>query len=186
MDEWKAVAEWPQYEVSVSGEVRRDGVVRKGYLTDKGYVRVTIDGKSKAVHRLVAEAFVANPLSLTEVNHKDGDKTNNAATNLEWCTRSENMRHAYATGLHPGVILRGEDSPNWRRNGHRHPQSMPVRATFSDGTTKDYESQGLAALDGFNPSKISLCISGANRTHRGATWMPLPSPPSIEAHEPRI
>ena len=51
------------------------------------------------IHRLVAECFVPNPNGYREVNHKDGNKRNNAAENLEWCTRSENVLHAYRTGL---------------------------------------------------------------------------------------
>lgn len=52
------------------------------------------------LHRLVAEHFIGDPLPKeTDVNHKDGNKQNNSASNLEWCTRSENMKHAIRTGL---------------------------------------------------------------------------------------
>ena len=51
------------------------------------------------VHRLVAESFVENINSFREVNHKDGNKQNNMASNLEWVSRSENILHAYRTGL---------------------------------------------------------------------------------------
>ncbi len=181
--EWQPIETAPKdgklYEVSYSGEVRVDGAVRRPFLTDRGYLRVSIGGRTESLHRLVANHFIPNPLGRKEVNHIDGDKANNHASNLEWCTRSENMKHAYANGLHPGVVLKGEDSPNWKRNGRRHPQSMAVRAVFPDGTTKDYESQSLAALDGFRPNKISQCINGQSRSHGGATWMPLPVPPAI-------
>lgn len=58
-------------------------------------------GKQKncRVNRLVAQAFIPNPAGLPEVNHKDGNKDNNSADNLEWSTRSANMRHAFATNL---------------------------------------------------------------------------------------
>jgi len=72
-------------------------VDREGYQT----VRLTVDGKThtKFVHRLVALAFRVNPNNKLFVNHKDGDKTNNALQNLEWVTHSENMEHAFRTGL---------------------------------------------------------------------------------------
>lgn len=179
--QWRPISSAPKdgrlYEISADGEFRVDGVIRTPYVTDKGYLRVTINKKSVSVHRLVAQHFIPNPRGHAEVNHLDGNKRNNAVGNLEWCSRSENMRHAYAIGLHPGVCLSGKDSPNWKRNGKRHPQSMPVRAIFPDGSVRDYDSQGLAAEDGFSPPKISACINGHRKTHGGAKWHPLPEPP---------
>lgn len=179
--EWQPIDDL--YEVSCDGQVRRCGVNIRQSVTDKGYKRVTVNGRSMSVHRLVATAFIPNPLLKKEVNHKNGVKGDNRSDNLEWCTRSENMAHAYATGLHGGVILKGEKSPNWRRNGHMHPQSIAVVATFKDGTTKKYESQGLAEVDGYCSAKISMCINGKRKSHKGAIWMPLPPPPVHQEEE---
>jgi hypothetical protein len=64
-------------------------------------VRLTIDGKPKnyRVHRLLATAFIPNPVGLPQINHKDGNPANNTLSNLEWCTVSQNLSHAYKLGL---------------------------------------------------------------------------------------
>lgn len=70
---------------------------RLGLVTDGGKVRHYL------VHRLVAICYVPNPLSVPEVNHKDGDKLNNHYTNLEWVTREDNQQHAFVTGLNSNI-----------------------------------------------------------------------------------
>ena len=78
----------------------------------KGYLRVSLSkegvNKTHKVHRLVAEAFIDNPNNLPQVNHIDGNKSNNCVDNLEWCTHSENQLHAYKTGLNSNA---GEHNP---------------------------------------------------------------------------
>lgn len=105
------------YEVSDSGVIRsvdryvshskgrqlKKGKIIKSFKNQNGYLLVTLQSKGirKAfqVHRLVCHAFNKNPLNKPQVNHIDGDKLNNKISNLEWCTASENMKHAYDNGL---------------------------------------------------------------------------------------
>lgn len=88
---------------SWNGLKLRKGKVLKSSLTKKGYVRISLskfgDKTNFFVHRLVAEMFIENLFNLPEVNHKDGNKSNNVSTNLEWVTKPENHIHAKETGL---------------------------------------------------------------------------------------
>lgn len=85
-------------------------------IGNTGYYRIKLckNGTAKYcfVHRLVASTFLDNPYNLPQVNHKDGNRLNNNIDNLEWVTMSENVRHAYNTGLNHG--LRGDLSPHKR------------------------------------------------------------------------
>lgn len=90
-----------------------DGLWITARLDHKGYPRLVLtrDGRSKQwlVHRLVAIAFLPNPLNKPQVNHMDGNPANPRVGNLEWATAAENSQHAYRTGLH--VARFGDDAP---------------------------------------------------------------------------
>lgn len=92
------------YHIDTFGVVvnTRTNRVLKPDLTNMGYRRVVLwngERNRMAIHRLVAMTYIPNPDNLPMVNHKDGNKLNNHYSNLEWCTCSENTRHAFATGL---------------------------------------------------------------------------------------
>jgi hypothetical protein len=106
-ERWRVIEDWPNYEISSLGRVRN---VRTGRLLSLGgrskYIKVTLCHAGRyvptPVHILVATAFVHGCFEGALVNHKDGNKHNNRATNLEWATHQENMEHASRTGLQTG------------------------------------------------------------------------------------
>lgn len=148
---WATIDDHEQYEVSSMGRVRnrRTGLVRKPTANEKGYLRVQLGGSWLRIHRLVAAAFIPNPCGKPQVNHIDGDKTNNRADNLEWCTNVENARHAVSHNLV------GE-------------HAMP-RAVVVDGS-QEYESIAAAARAiGTTSKAVSECIHGKRLTVHGHT-----------------
>jgi hypothetical protein len=119
MEEWKDIKGYEGlYQVSNFGRVKslaKEWIAGNNSLrkkeeilliprpNSKGYLEVTLSKNSKAImfrlNRIIALHFIPNPLNLPEVNHKNGIKTDNNVSNLEWCTRSYNMKHAFNTGL---------------------------------------------------------------------------------------
>lgn len=112
---WKEAPRWPEYEVSNHGRVRRaspspsaKGAHAKigrilSQHKNRGYLCVRLKrpgyGRTEKVHRLVCEAFHGPaPSNDMEVNHKDSDRGNPAASNLEWVTRKDNLAHSRVSG----------------------------------------------------------------------------------------
>lgn len=104
IEEWKQIED-TEYLVSNLGRVysNKSNKILSTQTHRNWYVTVWISTKSgnktPALHRLVAEAFIPNPLNKPQVNHIDRNKQNNCASNLEWVTQSENTIHAYKLGL---------------------------------------------------------------------------------------
>lgn len=87
-----------QYEVSSQGEVRTKPRILKPYRNPHGYDTVVIGGKTVPIHRLVAQAFLPNPLLKKIVHHKNKKRHDNRVSNLEWATHGENNQSAWNSG----------------------------------------------------------------------------------------
>jgi hypothetical protein len=109
--------------------------------------------KRANIHRLVANAFIPNPENLPEVNHIDGNKLNNNASNLEWNTRLQNIRHAYKNNLIP--ILKGAECHNARFN------EKQVKEIFHS----PYGARKLSRLLNVPYSTINGIKNGSNWNH---------------------
>ena len=105
MEQWKAIQGFENYLVSSLGNIKTvKGNFKKVIYDNKnsyGYVELWKNNKGKKfrIHRLVAETFIPNYANKEQVNHIDGDKTNNCVSNLEWVTPKENIRHAINNNL---------------------------------------------------------------------------------------
>lgn len=107
----KLINGFSNYSISTDGIVTniKTQKIKKPWLGKVGYYYLDLYSNNKstkvALHRLLAIAFIPNPDSKQTVNHIDGNKLNNALTNLEWATYGENTKHAYDTGLNLGRKL---------------------------------------------------------------------------------
>ena len=141
MEIWKPIAGTKGFiEVSNEGRVRSwlRGTPRvlKTQTDNKGYhrLRVTVEREkmSYKIHREVAKAFIPNPDNLPQVNHKDGNKSNNAVDNLEWITNIGNAHHAIENGLWD-TLFEGSKRENESRK-------RPVIGYFTPEVTQRFES----------------------------------------------
>ena len=175
--EWRDVPSSPMYQVSSTGDVRsKDRIIqvhtngRGTYDRQRagqpirfttlpaGYLVVVLGrGNKRTVHSLVAEAFIGPRPQGMDINHKDGNKKNNNVGNLEYCSRSANMKHAYDTGLCPKPPLkRGTDQHLCRLDEDK---VRAIRKWYEDGA-------GIAQMARF----YEVGESTIRHIVRGNTW----------------
>ena len=141
----------PNGEMRMSNErILKPWELKSGYLLT--YLYKDSERFSPRIHRLVAEAFIPNPTHLPQVNHIDGDKTNNNISNLEWVSRSENCKHS-ARVLHRGG---GIKVGQYSRNG------VLLRKWAN-------ASEASEAL-GINRANIRLCANNIRKTAGNFIW----------------
>lgn len=172
---WRDCIGWKHHQVSNFGNVRRleYSIVRhdkseiwtyKSKLYDLheskcGYMMCG----NRLVHRLVAQAFIPNPNNLSEVNHKDEDKTNNRVDNLEWCTHSYNNRYN-DKGKRVGQKLKG------RKLSDEHRQKIKDNnAKYWKGKHRDYETRKKLS-ENANIRRVSKDRAIAWRTSNGRNF----------------
>ena len=95
---FEKITGFPQYKINTNGQIKNSkNKILSQSISNNGYYRVHLckNGKAKwyAVHKLVAQTFIPNPLHLPEVNHKDENKLNNNVDNLEWCDSKYNTNY---------------------------------------------------------------------------------------------
>ena len=125
-------------------------------MNQKGYLRVKLHkngvDKTYSVHILVGRTFVPNPEGKPEINHIDGNKFNNFAENLKWSTRTENIRHAFETGLQK----QGADYPTAIFTPE---QILEIRQIYIKGDS-EFGTTGLAKKFGVSKSTIKEIVKG--------------------------
>ena len=161
-EEWRPVKGYEGlYEVSNMGRVKslyygKERIMRTPD-NSTGYRNVELarqTPKRKLVHRLVAEAFIPNPMNLPVVNHLDGDKHNDCVFNLEWCTKKENTNHAIKTGL-----MKITTNPK------------PIMAYRSGKFVGTFKSMAECANElNCKIGNISDVIHGKRKTHHGFSF----------------
>jgi hypothetical protein len=167
---WKDVLGYEGlYKVSCFGEVksiarvsRLNDLTLKPSFSSWGYYIVKLykgngnaGKKTKLIHRLVAEAFIDNRKNHSEVNHINGIKTDNRLENLEWCTHSENVKHAFTIGLNP------QKCEHFKR---------PVQQLSLSGEfIKEFNSMTDAVIE-TGATNISYVCQGVRKKSGGYKW----------------
>lgn len=167
---WKKIEGQSHYEISSLGRVRSyrkaNAILDKPNIKKQevdiwGYKRVSLCSgsvcKHHKVHRLIATAFIPNPLSKKEINHINGVKIDNRIENLEWVTRSENAKHAYSSGL--SKRMQGE------LNGHSILSVQDVSRIRELWSSNNYMQKDIAGFFGIARTTVSAIVNKYNWKH---------------------
>jgi hypothetical protein len=155
---WSVIIGFPMYKISTFGRVKSlytNKILKP--VNKNGYMFVTlVEGNKKynrAIHRLVAKAFIANPNRYPMINHKDENKQNNSVENLEWCDIPYNLSYGTAR----------------ERSSEKHSKKV-YQYTLDGKLVKVYDKIKNVIEDGFDESCVSLCCNGKNKKHKGFKW----------------
>lgn len=171
MEIWRDIKDYEGlYRINIDGEIHSliNNIIKKQSTNHKGYKCIYLckGGKRKKfyIHRLVASHFMDD--CDKQINHIDGNKTNNNVDNLEWVTPRENMLHAYKSGLHKRYV--GKENPN---------ATAVCQYTMSGKLIKFWDSMADAAREvGGKSGNISACCIGKDNrgknilSYKGYKW----------------
>lgn len=158
MEQWKEITGCSRYFVSDLGRVRGPSGKIIALQKYKGhgkywYFRMPHKNYCRTIHRIVAEHFLDNPNNYPEVNHQFGNKDDNRACVLEWCTRTQNMQHAHRTGLKSNTGSRKIFSDN---------EFSIIRECFA----KKFTNVAIAKYFGCHQSTIAYIRQGARQYYQ--------------------
>ena len=155
VEEWRKIKDYPNYEVSSLGRVRNGRKIFTGWKAGE-YVKISLT-KNKVsqnfrLHRIVAETFIPNPENKLQVNHLQGNKTDNRVCMLEWATHSENCQHSsdYIKVYKPISVSKIDVKTNQ--------------------IIKTYEDMRDVEKDNYLLSGVQRCYQGGRKTYKGFIW----------------
>ena len=170
------IKDFPNYYITDSGDVNSVNYKHTGRFQKikpikktTGYYSVWLSNNAnkanKLLHRLVAEAFIPNPLCKKTVNHINGDKSDNRVQNLEWNTYSENIKHAYRNFLKkPPLSMLG-------KFGKDNPKSKIVIQIKNGKIVAEFYGLSEASRKtNISVSNICNCCKGKKKTAGGYQW----------------
>ena len=171
-EEWKLIEDNANYEISSYGQVRNKStnkMLKTSLLSGYMVVSLTINDRRMLlkIHRIVARRFLVCSNSTHVVNHKDGNKLNNHIDNLEWISASENVKHAYRTGLNKGRKIKVS------------------QYTLDNVFVKEYDSPTTAEIEmGADRTHIIAVCRGRRKKTGGYIWKYSDDRPIIIEPEP--
>lgn len=181
-EEWKRLAEFPEYYISSCG--RLISTIKKTPRLLKIYVQKQTRGtyafvciktkmgmKKMRVHQLVAKEFLKKPKAATEIDHINGDGADNRILNLRWCTHKENMNNPITAEKIRKYRIYNPEHPELYVFTNKHEDTSKKVGCFDkDVLIKEYTSIGEAEKDGFLKTSISAACHGRMKTYRGYIW----------------
>lgn len=171
---WKEIPGYEEYYlISNFGEVysKISGKILKTFKNNNGYLMLSLKGKKYLVHRLVGITFIFNPNNYSQINHRDGNKENNSADNLEWCSPSYNLKEAYRLGLnYNSEKKRKACSKNGviaSKSCRKEINQFDMQGNFIKRWGSIMEASRKLKIDS---SCISKCCRGKRKSIGGYTW----------------